>query len=105
MEQQRVACDKCKKEFEVERQVEKINDDLDRIYFVCPHCQAEYTYYYIDSDIRAKQVRGATLQCNYIKAVKEKDMKQADKLFDMIYKLAEEIKYDMERLKQKYSQH
>ena len=39
----KVNCDECKKDFEMEVKVEKINTDVERTYFVCPNCSKEYT--------------------------------------------------------------
>jgi len=37
-----VTCDKCKEDFSIVPQSEKLTDGGERIYFTCPHCEAEY---------------------------------------------------------------
>lgn len=95
----KVACDKCKKEFKLKPRTKK-KGDIERIYIKCPKCKAEYTAYYTDSDIRAKQVRIRALQLNYNN---EKDIKQKIKLHDMMLELKNEIGNDMDKLKAKMS--
>ena len=53
--------DGCKKEFNIDRlEVEKLDNDIEKIYFICPHCGKEYISFYTDRHIRKKQelIRG-----------------------------------------------
>lgn len=95
----KVYCDKCRKDFKPRPRKEK-SGDVERVYLKCPKCKAEYTAYYTDSDIRAKEVRMRALQLNYNK---EKDIKQKIKLHDMMLELKNEIGKDMDNLKAKMS--
>lgn len=48
-------CDECKKDFEVDIKVNKIKDDIEKTYFICPICKHEYAAYYTNAKIRKKQ--------------------------------------------------
>jgi Zn finger protein HypA/HybF involved in hydrogenase expression len=60
----KITCDKCKKEFKFKPRIEKKNG-IERVYIKCPKCKTEYTAYYTDSTIRAKQARMRVLRGNY----------------------------------------
>lgn len=94
-----VSCDKCKKEFEIKPQVEQLQDNVERIYFVCPHCSEQYTAYYLDDGIKSKQQRMKLLQVNYNNACKNRNRLQAEKLYKQMEKLQKEIKADMSALR------
>lgn len=94
-----VYCDKCKRDFKIKVKTEDIENDIERVYFICPYCKTEYTSYYLNDDIKAKQHRMKILQCNLREATRTFDMKQMKKLMDMSKKLHEEIGRDMNNLK------
>ncbi|MFR7934352.1 MAG: hypothetical protein ACLU4S_02835 [Clostridium perfringens] len=50
-----VKCDKCHVEFEICTQTEKIKNDIEMIYFVCPSCGEKYKCFITNSKIRNKQ--------------------------------------------------
>ncbi|EOU2128062.1 TPA: hypothetical protein ACF2DS_000754 [Clostridium perfringens] len=50
-----VKCDKCHIEFEICTQTEKIKNDIEMIYFVCPSCGEKYKCFITNSKIRNKQ--------------------------------------------------
>lgn len=77
--------DGCKKEFTLEKfEVEKLDNDIEKTYFKCPHCNKKYVAFYTDKEIRRKQ--------KFIRNVKD------NKKFD---KLKDEIGKDMKRLRKK----
>ena len=50
-----VKCDKCHVEFEMRIQAEKIKDDLEMNFFLCPNCGEKYKCFITNSKIRNKQ--------------------------------------------------
>lgn len=94
-----IYCDKCKKNFEIKIETESMDDGIGRVYFICPHCKTEYTNYYLDNDIKAKQQRIRILQLNYNRACEQGDIQQARKLFKNMQCLAKEIGNEMNNLK------
>ena len=74
----------CSKEFRIETfEVEKLDRDIEKTYFICPHCGKEYISFYTDRHIRKKQelIRGIKSE-SAIKKLKEeigKDMKKLRK--------------------------
>lgn len=52
----KVTCDNCHKEFKIRQKIvktEKLDNDVERTYFKCPHCKKEYTIAYADNEFRA----------------------------------------------------
>lgn len=48
----------CQKAFEVEDiQTVRIGEGIDKVFFICPHCQREYVAYYSDPEIRELQAQ------------------------------------------------
>ncbi|MFU1798186.1 hypothetical protein ACM1RC_30320 [Paenibacillus azoreducens] len=48
----------CNKLFDVDEfQSKRIGDGVEKVYFVCPHCQHEYVAFYTDVEIRDLQAR------------------------------------------------
>ncbi len=90
-----IICDKCKREFELEPQVEK-KGNIERIYLKCPRCRAEYTAFYMDKGIRFKQDTIRDMQMN---SARERDPQKKRVMLDAIQKLKNEIGNDMNRLK------
>ncbi|GIO57901.1 hypothetical protein [Paenibacillus cineris] len=75
----------CHIAFEVESfSTTRIGDGVDKIYFVCPHCQYEYVAFYTDPEIRELQVKIRRIQQRFanpradtVKAVqREAELKQ-----------------------------
>ena len=50
-----VECNWCKVQFDIELQVKSLPGGVEKVYFTCPKCEAEYVAYYTDPGIRAKQ--------------------------------------------------
>ncbi|WP_141432424.1 hypothetical protein [Bacillus sp. 03113] len=48
-------CDGCKLEFEIKMQTEIIENNVEKNYFICPHCNKEYISFCINQSIRKKQ--------------------------------------------------
>lgn len=71
----------CGEEFRIETfEIEKLDKDIEKTYFICPHCNKEYISFYTDKHIRRKQelIRGMTSE-SALKGLKEeiaKDMKR-----------------------------
>lgn len=74
----------CNETFELEKlEVEKLANDVEKTFFICPHCDKEYISFYTDRHIRRKQelIRGITSESGQ-KRIKEeigKDMKKLRK--------------------------
>lgn len=94
-------CDKCKKDFIIDIKTEMLKDNIERVYFCCPHCKAEHTAYYTDILIKKKQQQMKELQRKYSEAAKAKDIKRSEKIFKQIRKLQKEIKKAMENLRKR----
>jgi len=90
-------CDKCKKEFKVRPRTARQND-IERVYIKCPKCKAEYTAYYTDSSIRAKQQIMRDMRDDYART---KAPAERIRLLNMMNSLKQEIGRDMDELKTK----
>lgn len=64
---QKVVCDKCQKQFKISIKKQKIEDDIERVYFVCPKCKEKYTSYYSDDEIKDRQNQIRVMQEEYLK--------------------------------------
>lgn len=79
-----VKCDEkggCKQNFDLEKfKVTKLDNDIEKTYFTCPHCGKEYISFYTDKHIRRKQaiIRGmkSASAINTLKKEIAKDMKR-----------------------------
>lgn len=48
----------CKKAFEIDEFLTaKLDGDIEKLYFNCPHCEHEYVAFYSDEEIRKLQAR------------------------------------------------
>ena len=48
----------CQKAFEIEDfQTVRIGDEVDKVFFACPHCKHEYVAFYSDPEIRELQLK------------------------------------------------
>lgn len=46
----------CQKSFSIhEFETKKLEEDIERTFFACPHCKHEYTAYYTDAGVRKLQ--------------------------------------------------
>lgn len=50
-----VYCNKCKHEFEVKVKTKHIENDVEEVFFNCPHCHERYTAYYTNDKIKQLQ--------------------------------------------------
>lgn len=50
----KVICDVCGHRFKMKKakKVRRINEDIEEVYFECPHCETDYHSYYINDEIR-----------------------------------------------------
>lgn len=51
----KVTCDNCHKVFKIRQKItksEKLDNDVERTYFRCPHCKKEYTIAYADDEFK-----------------------------------------------------
>ncbi|QUH20655.1 hypothetical protein [Alkaliphilus sp. B6464] len=94
-------CDRCTKEFIIEIQVQKLENNIEKFYFTCPHCDTQYTSYYSSILIKRKQEKMRILQDKY-NNIRSRDIKQAQKLIKQIEKLKKEIDKDIKALKRKF---
>lgn len=96
----KVICDKCKHEFIVEPLTEKIQGDIQRVYFICPKCNEKYISYYLNSKIIQKQLKAKKLlqkmESQYLGTNKY------NKYFKEYQELTKEIKQDMQNLKKRF---
>lgn len=49
------SCSKCYKTFEVEQQTKHHNEEVEELFFTCPHCEAHYTMFFTDEEVRMLQ--------------------------------------------------
>jgi transcription elongation factor Elf1 len=55
MGNQKLICDKCKREIKLKQKhtkIVKVEGDIERMYFKCPHCNTKYTISYTDVEFR-----------------------------------------------------
>jgi predicted Zn finger-like uncharacterized protein len=60
MGNQKLICDKCKREIKLKQKhtkIVKVEGDIERMYFKCPHCNTKYTIAYTDIEFRANIVK------------------------------------------------
>lgn len=76
------------------RRHEKVDVDIEKVYFKCERCQREYVAYYLDAEIRSMQAEMKTL----LKPnMKRKDIKKSQKLRKQIGTEMNELRTRMER--------
>lgn len=78
MREQKVNCDKCKKDFIIKLKVKKHKEGIEELYFKCPHCKERYTSYYIDREGKElqKKIRAEHIRYNNISVGKEEALKK-----------------------------
>lgn len=50
-----VICNQCKAQFEIDLKTKNLPGGVEKTYFICPKCDAEYVVCYSDPEIRNKQ--------------------------------------------------
>lgn len=93
----KVYCDKCHKKFEIKLKTQVIKDDVKRVYFACPRCKTEYTSYYINDSIKAKQEQIRRLRRAYSGLDRRYSVK-GKSFLNKINKLEQEIGREMSTL-------
>ena len=60
----RITCNTgCGKEFKIKSlNSRRLKDDIDQMYFTCPHCKREYVAYYLSGKVKALQARQRKLK-------------------------------------------
>lgn len=91
-------CDSCGRDFKIRIKTEKLERDIEKVYFKCPRCKQEYIAYYTDVDIRAKQERMKILENTHGLAQEANNTKFAQRLESMMKRYKTEIEYDMYKL-------
>lgn len=99
-----VNCDKCKEDFEVKPKEKKVNKDISKLYFTCPHCGAEYLVHYNSKEIKAKQKLIRSVVEDVGKARKNNDDEKAQELFNRYLELKKKLEEDMDELQKKVEQ-
>lgn len=95
-----IFCDICSKTFIIDIQTQQLENNVERVYFTCSHCNTQYTSYYTNVLIKRKQAQIKELEEKYL-AARGKNPKQAEKVFSQIQKLKKEIGKDMDNLKKR----
>ena len=85
-----VYCNECIIEFEIKLKTEKVYLDIEKTYFICPHCGFEYVAFYTNKKIRNKQKKIRVLARDPGK------QKEYIKLYEEIEKLMKDLKKQME---------
>lgn len=95
-----IYCDKCKKEFVAEVKTEKLEGNIERVYFTCPHCGKDYTSYYTNILVQIKQRKVRELAEKYEKE-RGKNPRQAEKTFKQYQKAKKAVGEEMENLRKR----
>jgi hypothetical protein len=56
MGNQKLMCDKCKRQIKLKQKhtkIVKVEGNIERMYFKCPHCNTKYTIAYSDDEFRS----------------------------------------------------
>lgn len=56
----KLICDKCKRQIKLKQKhtkIVKVEGDIERMYFKCPHCSTKYTIAYTDDEFRGNIAR------------------------------------------------
>lgn len=80
-----VNCNKCKNDFEIKVRTRYVIDDIEEVFFNCPHCHERYTSYYLNDNIKDMQkkirkFRGNKYKENILKKKIEKEMNRLEEL-------------------------
>lgn len=92
-----VACQRCKNDFVMGqlKQAPSVNE-VERVYFSCPHCQADYTAYYTNQKIRDRQAEINELNKKVHNAQSDKTK---ERYIKQIESLTRQNKREMEQLR------
>jgi len=96
----RYCCNECEKEFTIRKIDEsRVQDDVERTFFVCPYCKREYTVCYTDVVLRNEQ---RDVRILYERAGKTKDEKKRLELKERIQKKQVVMKKRMDELLEQF---
>lgn len=95
-----VKCDSCRKDFEIVLTKEKRNE-IEKILFICPHCNKKYITHYEDQKIKALREKIKELKSLQEKN-RGKDFNIALDCFNEQQRIKREIKERMEHLQEIY---
>lgn len=96
-----IYCDKCKNDFEIKVETERVKDDVKRIFFICPYCKAKYISFYLNSRIEGKQEKIRKIVDKIKKNKNSFDIDKGKKLLKQYEELKKEIGSDMKILREK----
>lgn len=96
-----VFCDDCKGTFFIDAKVEQLENDVERVYFICPHCKTKFVAYYTNTLIKRKQEKIKLILAEYNAAAANHNRVESERLFAKYDKLHKEIKKDMANLRKK----
>ena len=91
----------CKREFTPELQTIPMGEGIEKVYFVCPHCQHEYVAYYTDAEIRELQEEIRKIDRQTVKAQKQLSQKMFNQLTWRHARLRKEIADKMAGLRER----
>lgn len=94
----KVNCDKCGEGFEVKPKEKKVNKEVSKVYFTCPHCGAEYLVHYTSNKIKTKQQAIRSVVEDIGKARKNNDDEKAQQLFNRYLEIKNRLEEDMDKL-------
>lgn len=94
-----IKCDKCGHEFKLKKlKTRKLENNIQRTYFICPECKKEYTSYYTDLEVRLNQQEISKIAIRIKKLKGESYLKLDEKMTKFI----EFNKKRMKELREKY---
>ena len=86
----KVTCNNgCGKEFKIKSlNSRRLKDDIDQVYFTCPHCKREYIAYYLSSKVKDLQAEQRKLMAENnraeVESMKRKIKAEMDRVRAMI---------------------
>ena len=98
----KVTCNEsCHKTFTLTKFLtQKLDGGIEKVYFVCPHCQHEYVAYYTDAEIRGLQEEIRKVDRQSVKAQKQLSQKMFNQLTWRHAMLQKKIKDKMAGLRE-----
>ncbi|WP_096465101.1 hypothetical protein [Aneurinibacillus soli] len=95
-----VNCDDCKQDFSLTSiEQKKLDNGVERNYFICPHCQRQYTAFYTNQKVRRNQAKITALGREVQHAT---TLNKSNRLRKQIEELSEDNKREMDRLKREF---
>lgn len=93
-----VTCDGCKREFLIDLKIRTLDGDIEENYFVCPHCNKEYTSFKTNFITRRIQEELNEEIEKYKKVTTKGNIKAANKKWNKIQKLKKKHKIEMMKI-------